>query len=763
MAIAGAIDGKAPAELYDVGHPDPRTRVCTYRGLGAFREEDAGFYFGREPDRERLAAAVVDGHSVVAVVGASGSGKSSLVRAGLIPQLRRERGERIWQAADMMPGANPFLALARGLLPLREPKRVLDWAKGDFDDECDRLQARLERDGAEHLAYVVGQILEEEPGTTHLLLLIDQWEELYTNRPSEAAAAETYRERVRLFIRMLLDAVDAAPLRVALTLRADYWGEVLNDEPLAARLLDGALVHLRALDWTALEAVIRRPAEKTGLMVSDALLEALLNAAEGQPGDLPLLEFTLQQLWAKRAGDGALTLEAYRAMGGLEKAIVTRAEGVHTDLTPEERDAVPGVFAALVQVGDARTDLRRRACLRELGRAGQAVARRLADERLLVTSRDWVSGEELVEVAHEALLRHWPKLDEWILARRGALLTLRQLQSDTLIWLAARKSPSYLWSHERVREAAAALGQLGTEVVLSAEEEAFLGPLDSAAMRTELERPETTHERRKLIGERLDVLEDPRPGIGVAADGVPSIEWRRVQGGETGIEVERRLLGGTKTLRKQVDDVEIARYPVTVSQYRAFLDAEDGWRDSRWWAEDLYRDPEGDNYDIGRFGNHPAVYVCWFDAMAFCRWLGSRLRRSIRLPDEWEWQYAATGGDPAKAFPRGRDWDPNREPYRANTFESRLGAATAVGMYPAGASPGKAMDMVGTVWEWCLNKYNSPQITASGNCDFFDRVLRGGSWSYGRDVARSAFRDRIDPCYRSNYVGFRVICSSPID
>jgi energy-coupling factor transporter ATP-binding protein EcfA2 len=443
--VAGAVRGKAPAELYDEAHPDPRTRICPYRGLGVFREEDAGFYFGREPDLERLTQAV-DRHPLVAVVGASGSGKSSLVRAGLIPGLRRQTTGRVWQVAEMRPGSDPFLALARELLPLREPKRFLDWSKGDIDDECERLTRRLESDGAEHLTHVVGQILAEEPGTSELLLLVDQWEELYTYRPAEAVTTGSHGEQVRRFTRMLLAAVrGGGALRVVLTLRADYWGEVLNDEPLAARLPDPAVVHLRALDRAALETVIRRPAEITRLTVPDALVEVLLDAALGQPGDLPLLEFTLKQLWDQRAPDtGTLTLEAYRAMGGLERVIVSRAEAVYAGLEPQEREAVPGVFAALVQVGEARTDLRRRARLGELSEAGQTVVRRLADERLLVTSRDARSGDERVEVAHEALLRHWPKLEGWIAARRGALLTVRQLQADTRNWVAKKQDSSYL-------------------------------------------------------------------------------------------------------------------------------------------------------------------------------------------------------------------------------------------------------------------------------------------------------------------------------
>jgi Novel STAND NTPase 1/TIR domain len=502
--IAGAVRGKAPAELYDEAHPDPRTRICPYRGLGVFREEDAGFYFGREPDVDRLAEAI-DRYPLVAIVGASGSGKSSLARAGLIPRLRRPTGGRVWQVAAMVPGSDPFLALARALLPLREPERYLTWSKGTIDDECDRLRDHLLRDGAAHLYHVIGQILQEEPGTTHLLLLVDQWEELYTYRPTQSVAAEADAKGVRGFIGMLLEATRRGePLRALLTLRADYWGNVLNDPPLAARLPDEAIVQLRALDRAALEAVIRRPAEIVRLAVPDALSEVLLDDAAGRPGDLPLLEFALQQLWSQRARNGSgLTLGAYRVMGGLAEAIVNRADAVYNTLELRERDAVPGVFAALVQVGEARTDLRRRARLKELSEVGQAVAHRLADERLLVTGRDWATGDELVEVAHEALLRHWPKLEEWIDQRRGALLTIRQLQGDTRTWLEKQKNPSYQWSHERVREAMAALRQVGGEVVLSGEQQEFLGPIDPPAMLEELEKPETTHKRRLLIGERL--------------------------------------------------------------------------------------------------------------------------------------------------------------------------------------------------------------------------------------------------------------------
>jgi len=766
--IAGAVEGRAPAELYDEDHPDPRMRICPYRGLSVFREEDAAFYFGRDVFVGKLEEAV-DRYPLVAVVGASGSGKSSLVRAGLIPRLRRRSREPVWQIAAMIPGGRPFLALARALLPLREPEKILQWSKGTIDDEAERLEQRLARDGASHLAHVVEQILQEERGTTRLLLLVDQWEELYTHRTGAGEAATTYGESVRDFIHMLRVGVQQAPLQVVLTLRADFWGEVLNDPPLAGQLPDAAIVHLRPMDRSALEEAIRRPAEAVRLSVPNDLVEVLLDAACGQPGDLPLLEFTLQQLWNQRsAAASALTLASYRALGGLEKSIVNHADTVYRTLGPEEQGAVPGVFAALVQVGEARADLRRRAPLAELSEAGRRVARRLADKRLLVTSRDWSSGEEVVEVAHEALLRHWPELDGWIRERRDALLTVRQLQADARHWREHGKPAHYLWSHERAREARSALDQVGAEVVLSDDEREVLGPVDAAAMLGELEQPTTSHRRRLLIGERLAVLGDLRSGVGVGKDGTPDVEWCDVPGGEVVIQAETPR-------RKRVEPFCIGRYPVTVSQYRAFIEAEDGWRERRWWGQDLFRDPDGDSYDFGRYPNHPALYVSWFDAVAFCRWLSARLGYQVRLPDEWAWQQAATGGDPSNVYPWGTDWDPKGQPHRANTFESRLGRPTAVGMYPAGAANAdgngelnpscettrRPLDMAGTVWEWCLNKFDSPEVTESCADDFGDRAWRGGSWFDDAHAARAAGRFAKHPADR-DYVGCRVVRSSPI-
>ena len=294
------------------------------------------------------------------------------------------------------------------------------------------------------------------------------------------------------------------------------------------------------------------------------------------------------------------------------------------------------------------------------GESGRALVNRLAGERSrdvgkakgpvrLITITDegcWVN------LIHETLIRskgldaagkaqpYWPRLWNYIEQHRERAAWHERIAADTHIWLTQHKNASYLWSHERVREAVAALRQVGPEVVLSADESEFLGPIDPDAMLAELNQQETTHKRRLLIGERLDVFGDPRPGVGVDKDGTPRIDWRWVPDGNVTISVLSDPNDANSTvknkLNKKVGPFQIARYPITVAQYRAFIEAKDGWCDPTWWADDLYRDPEGNSYEFGRFGNHPVVYVNWFDAVAFCRWLSRRLGKTLQLPEEWD-------------------------------------------------------------------------------------------------------------------------------
>jgi formylglycine-generating enzyme required for sulfatase activity len=257
-----------------------------------------------------------------------------------------------------------------------------------------------------------------------------------------------------------------------------------------------------------------------------------------------------------------------------------------------------------------------------------------------------------------------------------------------------------------------------------------------------------SHQERMEIGIYLAELGDPRPGVGLRPGGLPDIAWCEVKGGKITLE------GKAGTFR--VEPFYIAKYPVTWIQYRTFLEAEDGYRNKIWW-KGLAQREDAPGVQYRKHDNYPAENVSWYDAVAFCRWLSKRLGYDIRLPTEWEWQQAATGGDKANEYPWGRDWDSEK----ANTTESGLSRTTAVGLYPKGASPVGALDMSGNVMEWCLNEYNKPKNVEVSSSE--TRVVRGGSWGYVRSYARAASRnDFRGPGFRHGSFGFRLCCASPI-
>ncbi len=416
--LAAAVRGEAPGPGFQERIQATLAAVCPYRGLRPFREEDASFFFGRETFTEKLLQAVRR-QSLVALVGASGCGKSSVARAGLVPRLRREGGGKVWDVATLVPGDRPLQALAAALIPLLEPEMT----------ETDRLRevGKLGKSFAEGevaLRDVVTRALEKQPGTDHLLLLADQWEELYTLCPDEPMRCR--------FTDQLLDAAAAGCLTVVLTLRGDFFGHALSYRPLADRLQD-AVVNLGPMTGEELERAVVGPAEKVCLNFEPGLVKRILNDVREEPGNLPLLEFVLTELWEKRHG-GQLLHEAYEAMGGVQGAIACRAEELFARLTPPEQKMVRSVFIQLVKPGEGVEDTRRRATINEVPESAQPLVKNLADARLLVTGQDRVTGVQSVEVAHEALIRSWGRLRGWVDEDREFLLWSQRLKVALEEW-----------------------------------------------------------------------------------------------------------------------------------------------------------------------------------------------------------------------------------------------------------------------------------------------------------------------------------------
>jgi KaiC/GvpD/RAD55 family RecA-like ATPase len=415
--LVRAARGQPPGDDLQQRVANALATICPYRGLSPFREEDEPFFCGRESFTKKLVETVAQ-RNLIAVVGASGSGKSSVVRAGLVPALRRGHDQLVWDIVTMLPQDRPFHNLAACFLPLLSP----DLSEVERLIEIDKLAAWL-AEGKNHLRDAVRRTLEKEPGTDRLLLVVDQWEELYT-----LCRDDGVRQR---FMQEVLDASANGKLTVVLTLRGDFYGRALSDRMLSDRLQDG-VVNIGPMEPDELLRAIVEPAKKVGLRFEEGLDERILDEVRKQPGSLPLLEFLLTELWAKREA-GMLLHEAYDAIGGVRKAIAERAERTFGALAAAEQEEARWALLQLVQPGENAEDTRRRASLEQLTPAARGVIAKLATERLLVTTRD-PTGREVVEVGHEALIREWGRLRRWVDENRELLRISRRLEQEAEDW-----------------------------------------------------------------------------------------------------------------------------------------------------------------------------------------------------------------------------------------------------------------------------------------------------------------------------------------
>ncbi len=755
--LAAAVRREPPDAVLHERQREILSTLCPYKGLQFFREEDAEFFFGRDSAIVLLHKSV-QARPFVFLVGPSGSGKSSVVRAGLVPKLRRETREP-WEIVTMVPGDRPFHNLAAVLLPLLET----DLGELDRLRKTGELAAELQH-GIIELRDVVGRILEKQVGTRHLLLVVDQWEELYTYQDSKSPLTPLLQRgeseppqaaQPTLFIdRLLATQQQQGSFKVVASLRADFMGRALEHRGLSEQLQKGTEM-LGPMTDDELQQAIENPAQLAGVAFEPGLAKLIVDDLTGEPGSLPLLEFCLTALYETRQ-NRLMSHLSYEKIGKVSGAIIQRADAVLAKIEDGQAghgDLARDIFLQLVQLGEGVDDTRRRVFMYDLGEGGEvrAVVKALADARLVVTGREPSSGKDTVEVAHEALIRRWPTLRGWLERDREKIFQRREIERAAKAWAEHQQAAVYRWPDERiVLEAAPVILDLQCRFPVKPVERAFLGPLTVDELLARLDDPATTHAERAMIGDRLALQADgdPRPGVGLRTDGLPAIVWKTIPGGNVTLELEAK--GWTRRFAAKpvftVQPFQMAQYPVTVAQWRTFLKASEGYdlliRKPRGWSPD--RQPGRDN--------QPAVNVTWVEAVAFCQWLSDRLGCAVRLPTEWEWQQAATGADPQNQYPWGPDWDESL----ANTYESNLGRMLAVGLYPSGKSKQNVMDLSGNVWEWCLNQYDQPKQTKVGG--EARRVLRGGSWYGDRASARCASRYNYDPDYRIYYVGFRLVC-----
>ncbi|GAA4635488.1 hypothetical protein GCM10023196_081180 [Actinoallomurus vinaceus] len=430
MAVAEAgeppVSYLIPTEALMAAWPPLRGLVLPpspFRGLAAFQEADAGVFHGREKESDDLAA-MVRAERRVCLVGPSGSGKSSLALAGVVPRLRAEG----FAVAVLRPGSgsSPLSALASALLPLIEP----DLGATERLLRLPGLRDALAQGG---LADLVPQVLRDT-GRNRLLIVVDQFEELLAQ---ETEAVDALADV--LFTGALPDAVS-----VLTTLRADFLETALA-HPRIAPVVRSPVYVLGAMSEEDLRRVVTAPvAAIPGVAYEARLVDRILSDTGAEPGALSLLGFTLDLLWRQQSG-GRLTHAAYEELGEVPGALSAYAERVWAESVPvsEEPDA-KRLFTRLIGLPIGSTTATRRTALRsEMSAEEWDIARRLAATRLLVTDRDG-EGVETVELAHEALISGWDRLGAWVADDRSFLAWRESLRHDVDRWNGAGRTPDLL-------------------------------------------------------------------------------------------------------------------------------------------------------------------------------------------------------------------------------------------------------------------------------------------------------------------------------
>jgi len=466
--------------------------ICPYPGLKAYEPEDARFFFGRKAitdellERLRPSPITKDEYRFLAIIGASGSGKSSLARAGLIPALKRGAldGSEDWPVVICRPGDNPLESLALALAG-----EHIDAGKPlDIGETITRF-----RDEHRTLHWITNQALHDASGNKRICLLVDQFEELFTHCQDESLRSA--------FIKNLRYAatVSLGKTVVVLTMRVDFYGKCAAYPALAATMADSQVL-VSPMTEDELRLAIETPAQMVGCEFESGLVELLLQDAGTGEGILPLLQHTLRELWEQRTGR-RLKVEAYSAMGKLEGALNQYANEIYDALGESEKEACKQLFLSLTQPGMGTEDTKRRAWIKELGRteATDNLIQKLENARLIVTEgEEGAEGKVYVEVAHEALINGWSKLREWIEANRDMIRIKHRLTEAAIRWDEEGRQADYLYQGAPLFEAEEHFSNQDNKLFNL--QQAFLDA--SIAQRDKLKREKEAQQREKEAQQR---------------------------------------------------------------------------------------------------------------------------------------------------------------------------------------------------------------------------------------------------------------------
>lgn len=410
-----------------------------YKGLQYFDEADADLFFGREELTARLVRRVSEYLSsageqarFLAIIGASGSGKSSILRAGLIPALKRGQTSMDSGAVHVItPTTHPLEALAVSLTHSDESLKATALLLDDLASDPRSLHLAASR-------------AVQSQGLSYLLLVVDQFEELFSLCHDDS-------ERQAFVDNLLYAATTPGPTVVVISLRADFYAHCAPYENLRQALCQQQ-EYIGAMSADELRQAIEEPARRGRWELEPGLVDLLLREVGNEPGALPLLSHSLLETWQRRRGR-CLTLAGYGESGGVHGAISRTAETTFNQLPPKQQAIARNIFLRLTELGEGTQDTRRRATLSELitrpqdAPLVQAVLKRLADARLVTVS------QESAEVAHEALIREWATLLEWLNENREGLRLHRQLTRAAQEWNKLDRDSEALYRGARLAQA----------------------------------------------------------------------------------------------------------------------------------------------------------------------------------------------------------------------------------------------------------------------------------------------------------------------
>jgi energy-coupling factor transporter ATP-binding protein EcfA2 len=425
-------------EILQISVDEIKTRefieTSPYKGLKKFEKEDKDLFFGRDQFLTSLVNEL-EQTNLVLLLGASGSGKSSVVRAGLVPWLLQKYGTRLVNLI-FTPDQDPFESLYASLL-----------------SKNTQIQAQVAREAkADTLTQVVTRL---HLADDYWFIFIDQFEELFTTSEPE--------KRDRLIASLIQLAKAKLPrVKVMATMRADFLDK-LSPYPAFVKATDKHRPMIAEMQLDELRLAIEQPAAHHGVVFETGLVEEIIKDVQGQAGYLPLLQYTLNLLWETEVKNGSindrtLNISNYRELGGVRGALQQRVDKIYEDLSAQEKIATQRIFLKLVDIGgdeDSGTEwkaVRRRALRCEFSDSlEQDVLVKLINNHLLVSDRKVQSPQSTIEIAHETLLISWTTLNTWIKENRNSIALRNRLNDDVARWK-AKKAEDELWTGSKLEQ-----------------------------------------------------------------------------------------------------------------------------------------------------------------------------------------------------------------------------------------------------------------------------------------------------------------------